>query len=187
MSDMHREQPDEIISNGGRNADGSARMLSRWTFDYEPARSIVEEHMHGRVLNACAGKTKLQHDDEIVRNDLNPDRDADVHLDVAEIADHFEQMSFDTVLFDPPFDQKQAEEKYDGVHASDVYSALRQFNELVRPGGHVITFGWNSWGMRSFPAFERVETVLLQRGPLHRDFIVSVDKRTTASITEGTR
>jgi len=86
MSEMHREQPDEIISNGGRNADGSARMLSRWTFEYEPARSIVEEHMHGRVLNACAGKTKLQHDDEIVRNDLNPDRDADVHLDVAEIA-----------------------------------------------------------------------------------------------------
>jgi hypothetical protein len=26
----------DIVSNGGRDADGSARMLSRWTFQYTP-------------------------------------------------------------------------------------------------------------------------------------------------------
>lgn len=179
---VHREDPTDIVSNGGRNADGSARMLSRWTFEYEPARAIVEEYMTGRTLNACAGKTKLQHDAEIVRNDLNPDRDTDTNYDVAEIADYFDSCSFDTVIFDPPFDEKQAETKYDGLHATDVYAALEQFNELVRPGGHVITFGWNSWGMRSFSAFERVETTLLQRGPIHRDVIVTVDFRNTHSL-----
>jgi len=106
---IEREEPDEIISNGGRNSDGSPRMLSRWTLEYGPARRIVGEYIHGRTLNACAGKTKLQHDGEIVRNDLDPKRDADTHLDVAEIADHFEPRSFDTVIFDPPFDQKQAD------------------------------------------------------------------------------
>jgi hypothetical protein len=171
-----------VVSNGGRDADGSPRMLSRWTFEYAPARAIVREHIHGRVLNACAGKTKLQHDGEIVRNDLNPDRDADTYHDVAEIGDHFPRASFDTVVFDPPFDEKQAETKYDGLHAMDVYAALRGFNELVRPGGTVICFGWNSWGMRSFGAFERVETTLLQRGPIHRDVIVTVDRRTSAGI-----
>jgi len=172
----------EVESNGGRDADGSARMLSRWTFEYTPARNIVREWMHGRVLNACAGKTRLQHDGEIVRNDLNPERDADTHVDVAAIADHFEPQSFDTVIFDPPFDEKQAEAKYDGLHAMDVYAALEQFNELVRPDGHVISFGWNSWGMRSFAAFEREETTLLQRGPIHRDVIVTVDRRTSGGI-----
>jgi hypothetical protein len=157
-------------------------MLSRWTFQYAPARSIVEKNVHGRVLNACAGKTKLNYDGEIVRNDLNPERDADYHFDVASIDDHFPPQSFDTVVFDPPFDQKQAEEKYDGLHAKDVYSALRAFNTLIREGGTVITFGWNSWGMRSFPAFEREETILLQRGPIHRDFIVSIDRRTSGSL-----
>lgn len=179
---MNTQPIDDIVSNGGSDPDGSARMLSRWTFDYTPARNLVREYMHGRTLNACAGKTVLDHDDEIVRNDLNPKRDADYHVDVAKVADHFSAQSFDTVIFDPPFDEKQAETKYDGMHAMDVYSALEGFNELVRPGGHVISFGWNSWGMRSFPAFERVDTVLLQRGPIHRDVITAIDRRTSGAI-----
>jgi hypothetical protein len=101
------------------------------------------------------------------------------------MASHFDARSFDTILFDPPFDEKQAETKYDGLHAMDVYAALEQFNELVAVGGHVVTFGWNSWGMRSFPAFERVETRLLQRGPIHRDVIVTVDRRTSGSLANG--
>lgn len=181
-SESLREPVSDIVSNGGRDADGSARMLGRWTFQYSPARSFVEKRLEGRVLNACAGQTKLNHEGEIVRNDLNPDRDADHHVDVAEIADHFPKQSFDTVVFDPPFDEKQAETKYDGLHAKDVYSALTQFNELVRPGGLVICFGWNSWGMRSFGAFERVDTVLFQRGPIHRDVIATVDRRTSYSL-----
>ena len=175
---------DDVVSNGGRDPDGSARMLSRWTFEYSPAREFVENRLEGRVLNACAGKTRLDHDGEIVRNDLNPEREADTNHDVAEIAEHFTAGSFDTVVFDPPFDEKQAETKYDGLHAMDVYAALRGFNELVRPAGAVICFGWNSWGMRSFPAFEREETRLLQRGPIHRDVIVTVDRRTMGSLVE---
>jgi hypothetical protein len=176
------EEVTQIVSNGGRDTDGSPRMLSRWTFQYTPARTFVEEHLAGRVLNACAGKTTLNHDGEVHRNDLNPERDAETHHDVAEVADHFEPQSFDTVVFDPPFDEKQAETKYDGLHAMDVYAALEGFEELVRPGGRVICFGWNSWGMRSFSAFERVETVLFQRGPIHRDVICTVDERTSHSL-----
>jgi hypothetical protein len=156
----------DIVSNGGRDADGSARILSRWTFQYSPARSFVEKRLEGRVLNACAGQTILNHDGEIVRNDLNPDREADTQHDVAEIADHFPGESFDTVVFDPPFDEKQAQTKYDGLHAKNVYSALTQFNELVRPGGFVLCFGWNSWGMRSFGAFDRVNTASRIGGPI---------------------
>ena len=176
----------EIIGNGGSDPDGTARFLGRWTFQYHAARSIVREEMQGRVLNACAGKTQLNHDGEIVRNDLNPAREADMHVDVCEIADHLNRQSFDTVIFDPPFDEKQAETNYDGMHAKDVYAALEQFNQLVRPGGKVVCFGWNSWGMRSFPAFERSRTTLLQRGPIHRDVIVTVDVRTSGTLaTEG--
>ncbi|WP_226010507.1 hypothetical protein [Halomicrobium salinisoli] len=179
---MERESVTEIVSNGGRDSDGSPRMLSRWTFQYSPARQFVEKRLKGRVLNACAGRTKLNHDGEIVRNDLNPEVDADHHLDVVELPEHFEPRTFDTVVFDPPFDQKQAEEKYDGLHASDVYGALEGFEKLVRPGGVVICFGWNSWGMRSFGAFEREETYLFQRGPIHRDVIATVDRRTSYSL-----
>lgn len=182
---LNREPVSEIVSNGGRDADGSARIISRWTFQYSPARKFVEKRLSGRVLNACAGRTTLNHDGEMVRNDLNPKVDAEHHLDVAEIADHFEPRSFETVVFDPPFDQRQAEEKYDGIHAIDVYAALESFERLLAPGGLVICFGWNSWGMRSFGAFDRSETVLFQRGPIHRDVIATVDQRTSGSLSTG--
>lgn len=57
----------KIIANGGRDTDESQRVLSRWMFQYTPAREIVQDHMHGRVLNACAGQTRFQHTDKIIR------------------------------------------------------------------------------------------------------------------------
>jgi len=65
------ESVSSTVANGGRDRDGNARTLGRWTFQYEPARELVESLLAGRVLNACAGKTKLRHDGGIVRNDLN--------------------------------------------------------------------------------------------------------------------
>jgi hypothetical protein len=175
------------IRNGGTNSDGTKRVFGRWTFEYRPTREFVEERLDGRVLNACAGKTTLDHDHEIVRNDLNPERDADTHHDVVEIADHFGPQSFDTVVFDPPFDDLQAADKYDSLRADNVLAAFGQFAELLRPGGCVITFGWNSWGMRSHAGFDREETVLFQRGPVKRDVIGTVDRRNVKSITARNR
>jgi hypothetical protein len=172
------------IANGGTNADGSKRVFGRWTFEYRPARKFVQQRLRGRVLNACAGKSELIHDGEIVRNDLNPEIDADHHHDVAELADHFEAGSFDTVVFDPPFDDLQASDKYDSLRADSVLEAFRQFEQLLRPRGVVITFGWNSWGMTSRPSFQREETVLFQRGPCKRDVIATVDRRTAGQIPQ---
>lgn len=170
------------IANGGTDRDGSKRTFGRWTFEYTPARKFVEERLRGRVLNACAGKSKLNHSD-VVRNDLNPGRDADTHHDVSEIARHFDARSFDVVVFDPPFDDLQAEDKYDSLRADRVLEAFRQFDELVKPGGLVITFGWNSWGMSSLGAWDREETVLFQRGPVKRDVIATADRRSSGSLS----
>lgn len=175
----------QVIGNGGRNEDGSPRTLSRWTFEYGPAREIVEDYIHGpdgyRVLNACAGRTKLDTPVEVVRNDLNPDIDADLHVDVAEIDEHVVG-TFDAIIFDPPFDEKQAEDKYDGMHAGDMYAALESFRSLSHMSTVVLCFGWNSWGMQSFDEFDREEIYLLQRGPCLRDVIVTVDRRNSGTL-----
>lgn len=176
---------DDIIPNGGRADNGSHHTLGRWTFEYDPARDFVEKRLHGRVLNACAGRVELHHPEqtqEIVRNDLNPAIEADLHADVITISEHFEELSFDVVVFDPPFDDNQADDKYDGLRVDSVLDAFQEFQTLVRPDGRVITFGWNSWGMKSIGAFTREETVLLQRGPCLRDVIVTVDRRTSNAI-----
>lgn len=174
------------IRNGGTDSDGNGQMFGRWTFEYQPAREFVEKRLRGRVLNACAGQTKLDHDGEIVRNDLNPEIEADYHRDVCELAENFSRESFDTVVFDPPFDDLQAADKYDSLRVDSVLEAFNQFAMLVRPNGIVITFGWNSWGMRSHDHFGREETLLFQRGPVKRDVIASVDRRINHSVQTAT-
>ena len=174
------------IQNGGTGRDGSKQVFGRWTFEYQPAREFVENRLRGRVLNACAGRSTLNYDGEIVRNDLNPEIEADYHLDVCELADHFPRQSFDTVVFDPPFDDLQGADKYDSLRVDSVLEAFAQFARLVRPNGLVITFGWNSWGMRSYDHFDREETVLFQRGPVKRDVIASVDRHINHSLQTGT-
>jgi len=180
---MTKVEDTTIITPGGKNGSGWDAPLGKWTFQYPPARKFVEKRLSGRVLNACAGKTQLNHTDEVIRNDINPDRDADLHVDVVEIADEFETRSFDTVVFDPPFDQQQADELYDGMHATDIHKAFEQFNDLTSVGGKVITFGWNSWGMKTYDTFERKETIIFQRGPVLQDVIASVDERTINTLS----
>ncbi len=171
------------IHNGGRNSNSNP-FFGRWTFEYPPARRFVQQRLRGDVLNACAGRVRLCHDGAVHRNDLNPEIDADTHVDVANITEEFTPESFDTVVFDPPYDDLQAADKYDSLRADDVLAAFDGFGQLLRPGGRVLSFGWNSWGMTSVPAFEREETVLFQRGPCKRDVIATVDRRTAESITD---
>jgi hypothetical protein len=90
--------------------------FSGWTFDLEPIRAWVEQHLEGRVLNACAGANHLRHTEEVRRNDINTDREADTHLDVAELAAHYPKHSFETIVFDPPWSLYQANMRYEGEH-----------------------------------------------------------------------
>jgi len=117
---------------------------NRWTFQSRTIREWIEQRLRGRVLNACAGKTRLAHDHEIVRNDIDEQRDADLHLDVCEIADELEAESFDTIVYDPPFSQYQASRSYDGQDVGNAALAKRQFDLLLRPGGRVIQFGFTT-------------------------------------------
>jgi hypothetical protein len=45
---------------------------------------------------------------------------------------------------------------------------------LLRTGGHVLSFGWNTVGMGA--GFERVETLLVCHGGDHNDTICVVDR-----------
>jgi hypothetical protein len=109
--------------SAAENTDITTRFIpcpqfSKWTFDLEPIRDWVETHLDGRTLNACAGENKLRHDAEVCRNDINPDREADTHLDVAELAVHYPEASFETIVFDPPWSVYQSNLRYEGEHVT---------------------------------------------------------------------
>lgn len=150
---------------------------NRWTFQSKKIRRWVEQRLQGRVLNACAGKTKLAHDGEIVRNDIDEHRDADLHVDVCEIADHFEPESFDAVVYDPPFSQYQSNRSYDGAEVGDDALAKQQFDALLRPGGLVIQFGYSTTCMPMELGYERQDVAVWNTLGRMNDYLSVVDSK----------
>lgn len=150
---------------------------STWTFSDPSVKAWVESRLEGRVLNLFAGKTKLNHDGEIVRVDINEERDADHYFDALHVRDHFAVESFDTVLLDPPFSEIQSRKHYDGEHAGKFKHIRDEVAEVVRPSGKTLTFGYHSTGMATTRGFEKEELLLINHGGRFPDTIGSVDRR----------
>ena len=158
---------------------------NKWTFQSDKIRRWVESLLEGRTLNACAGKTKLAHDHEIVRNDLDEDRDADMHVDVCEIADHFEPESFGTIVYDPPFSENQATRSYEGREVGNDALTKRQFDELLKPGGRVIQFGFTTTCMPMSLGYERREVAVWNTLGRMNDYLSVVDEKPGELETKG--
>jgi len=157
---------------------------NKWTFQSTKIREWVEQRLQGRVLNACAGKTKLAHDQEIVRNDIDEDRDAELHVDVCEIAEHLEPESFDTIVYDPPFSQYQASRSYEGKTVGDSALAKRQFDALLAPGGKVIQFGFTTTCMPMSMGYERDEVAVWNTLGQMNDYLSVIDIKPGQSSAE---
>jgi hypothetical protein len=175
---------------GGKEPDGKPAAIGRWTFETKKVRDELLRHLEGRVLNAFAGKVRLadyKRGITEVRNDLNAKRPAEYHADAADLGKIFDEDSFDVVVLDPPFDQQQSDEHYDGLHARDMGAVRKAVAPLVRPGGAIVEFGWNLWGAADyFEGWEREQKLLFRRGiPDRQPVLMVVDRRTNQRTLSG--
>ena len=163
---------------GGKEPDGKPTRLGKWTFATKMVRDVVLDHVHGRVLNACAGKTRLQKRGcEFFRNDIDESRDADLHVDVREIHQHLESETFDSAILDPPFDPGRAAKLYEGWHGQEYSNARDAVAELICPGGTVVELGWNSWSLGDKDGWERIEHHLYRQSSFKGDVHLTVDRK----------
>jgi len=172
----------------------------RYTFELESIREWVENNLSGKVLNACSGKTKLNHSQHVRRNDINSDIEADTHVDVCELPREYGKNTFDTILFDPPWSMYQANLRYDGENVTkeeisiDV-SKLPQrvgrdkqqvgharlakdgFDYMLRPGGRVIQLSYSGGCMPSRLGYKKLKRVMFDPIGEGKTLIGSVDKK----------
>jgi len=166
------------IKIGGKTGDGDPVYFSPWTFEVPQIRKLVEMWLAGEVLNACAGKTKLDHDGPIHRNDIDEDGDADSHFDVRELDQHLERHRFDTVVYDPPYTAEMADRHYDGNHVGRKWEARGPIADVTASGGHVLTFGYNSDGFDGWDGWERLATYYFRTPNWSgHDIALSVDRK----------
>lgn len=159
-------------------------MPNKNTFDIKPIHElIIEELTDGLWIDPFANTNKLAS----VTNDLNPDYDTDYHLDALDFMKMFDSDSVDGVLYDPPYSPRQVSECYNNVGYNVTWDTTkasfwgnhkREISRIVKIGGKVITFGWNSGGIGYKYGFEIERILLVPHGGWHNDTICTVEVKT---------
>ena len=115
-------------------------------------------------------------------NDINPNNFG-TNLEALDFIQTFPDSSVDGVLFDPPYSLRQLKECYDGIgksltgyHTTSYFHDIKkEIQRVVKPGGFVLSFGWNSCGIGKNKGFEIKEILLVSHGGLHNDTIVTYE------------
>ena len=156
-------------------------MPNKNTFEIKPIKELIlEEKTKGIWIDPFANNSKMAD----ITNDLNPDFDTDYHLDALDFLSLFKDTSVDGVLYDPPFSPRQVSECYknfgynvtqETTQASFWAKHKEQISRIVKVGGKVITFGWNSGGVGRKYGFEITRILLVPHGSHHNDTICTVE------------
>lgn len=159
-------------------------MPNKNTFDIKPIHDlIIEELTEGLWIDPFANRNKLA----TITNDLSLDFDTDYHLDALDFMKMFDSGSVDGVLYDPPYSPRQVSECYNNVGYNVTWDTTkasfwgnhkREISRIVKIGGKVITFGWNSGGIGYKYGFEIERILLVPHGGWHNDTICTVEVKT---------
>lgn len=119
-------------------------------------------------------------------NDLNPKNGAQFCLPAITYLRGKESASVDGVFFDPPYSPRQIKECYGGigreVTQQDTQSKFwgdckKEIARVVKPGGYVFSFGWNSGGIGLGLGFEIKSILLVAHGGWHNDTICVLQQK----------
>lgn len=158
-------------------------MPNKWTFKIKPiAELLKEEIQQGELwIDPFAGEFSPAN----VTNDLNPERNTMYHLEALDFSHTFDDCSVNGVLYDPPYSQRQVKECYDSIQGNIKWDGKMTFwslskdeiSRIVKPGGKVICFGWNSMGCGKNRGFEMERILLVPHGGSRHDTICTVERK----------
>lgn len=157
-------------------------MPNKNTFNIKPIKELLSEEIDNNKLwiDPFANKNKIA----TITNDLNPEYDTTYHMDALEFLKMFDDNSVDGVLYDPPYSPRQVSECYKHVGYNVTQETTRtsfwgnhkkEISRIVKKGGKVITFGWNSGGIGMKYGFEIQHILLVPHGGWHNDTICTVE------------
>lgn len=157
-------------------------MPNKNTFDIKPINKFVKKYLKDDIISIdpFANKNRLAK----ITNDLDPEMGCDYCLDAIDFLKTFENESVNLVLFDPPYSPRQISECYKqlgkAVNMETTQSSFwgnlkKEIGRIVKPGGMVLCFGWNSGGIGKKLGFEMIEIQLIAHGGNHNDTICTAE------------
>ena len=92
-------------------------------------------------------------------------------MDALDFLKTFDDCSVDGVLYDPPYSPRQISECFWS-------NQKKEISRIVKLGGKVISFGWNSGGIGIKYGFEIERILLVAHGGWHNDTICTIERKT---------
>ena len=160
-------------------------MPNKNTFEMTPIKKLLSEEVDLTKMwvDPFANQNKIAS----ITNDLSKEYDTDYHMDALDFLNMFDSESVDGVLYDPPYSPRQVSECYNSVGYNVTWDTTkasfwgnhkRAISRIVKLGGKVITFGWNSGGIGYKYGFEIERILLIPHGGWHNDTIFTVEVKT---------
>lgn len=171
------------------------------TFTIGPIRELIRRQVNALgegivVVDPYANNMSInevfEHHPTYISNDLDTQYPTDYHLDATDFLKQLPDASVDVVLFDAPYSPRQVSEVYkkfdrtvnmQTTQASYWGNQKKEIARIVKPGGKVLTFGWNSGGIGKSNGFDIEEVLLVPHGGWHNDTICTVDVRRCKECT----
>jgi len=157
-------------------------MPNKWTFKIKPIAELLQKYNVGKGwIDPFAG----MYSPAEIRNDLNPESNAEYHLEALEFIKTLKG-KFKGCVFDPPYSLTQVSRSYKNMgkeyhNANDRTGAFTKVRDIIPSllnfGGIVIYFGWNSNAMGKKRGFKIIEILLVAHGGNRNDTIVTVEQK----------
>ncbi len=157
------------------------------TFSIKPIREFVGRYLaESKVSIDPFARDKLL---ATYTNDLCPNTKVVHHMDAEDFCKMLaaEGVSADLGLFDPPYSPRQISEVYKsvgrevgmaGTQNGALYRRVRDaLDSLIKPGGIVLSFGWNSAGMGIKRGYQIKEIMLVAHGGGHNDTVCVAEEK----------
>jgi len=95
-----------------------------------------------------------------------------------------------SLVFDPPYSQRQLKEMYHSnglslnhlINNSYWSNCKKEIARIIKPNGKVISFGWNSGGIGKKNGFKIEKILLVNHGSQHNDTICTLEVKATSEL-----
>ena len=164
-------------------------MPNKNTFSIPPIKELIQQELvNGTIIDPFANNSRIAK----ITNDIDPQYDTDYNLEALDFLKLFDTESVDMVLFDPPYTPRQLSEVYKSLGRSvnmettqiSYWSNLKdEISRVVKPGGKVVSCGWNSAGVGKNRGFQIKRILMVNHGSMHNDTIVVVDEKLQCRLT----
>lgn len=162
-------------------------MPNRNTFSIKPIAELIQrytqQYTNGElIIDPFANTSRIAN----ITNDLDPAFDTHCHMDALDFLKMFDNESIEMCLYDPPYSVRQVSECYRALgrtvnmkttQSSYWANQKKEMSRIVKPGGVVISCGWNSGGIGTTNGFTMLEILLVPHGGPHNDTIVTVERK----------